>query len=111
MYVILAEAVSSRNQDIGKWDTSQVTTMWGMFWGAAAFNRDIGQWDTSKVTSMAKMFWGAAAFNQDIGQWDRSELHEQEMNFMCHHGPAHGPYQAEAMITNPPAPRACCMVM
>ena len=38
------------------WDTSNVTSMQGLFTGATAFNRDIGYWDTSNV-SMNRMFW------------------------------------------------------
>ena len=40
------------NQDIGGWDTSNVTDMTGMFNGAMAFNQDIGGWNTASVTDM-----------------------------------------------------------
>jgi surface protein len=38
------------NQEIGSWDTSNVTDMREMFHGATAFNQEIGSWDTSNVT-------------------------------------------------------------
>ena len=41
---------------ISEWDTSQVTSMYGMFDGARFFNADIGSWDTSKVTDMSFIF-------------------------------------------------------
>lgn len=52
------------------WNTSNITTMNGMFQGAPAFNQPIGSWDTSKVTNMTSMFQGATAFNQPIGSWN-----------------------------------------
>ena len=62
------------NQDIGSWNTSQVTDMGCMFDGAAAFNQDIGSWNTAQVTNMEVMFNGAAAFNQDIGSWNTAQV-------------------------------------
>ena len=44
------------NQDIGSWNTAQVTDMNDMFDHASAFNQDIGSWNTEKVTSMNGMF-------------------------------------------------------
>jgi len=44
------------NQDIGRWDTSNVTDMRSMFVNAYNFNKNIGGWDTSNVTDMGKMF-------------------------------------------------------
>ena len=62
------------NQDIGRWDTSNVTDMGRMFYRAKTFNQDIGRWDTSKVTEMFNMFNDAGAFNQDIGRWNTSSV-------------------------------------
>ena len=55
-------------------DTSNVTDMSGMFFGAESFNQPIGDWDTSKVTNMSFMFGGAKSFNQPIGNWDTSNV-------------------------------------
>jgi len=56
------------------WDTSNVSTMKLMFYGATNFNQDITGWDVSKVTNMEAMFYEAHAFNQDIGNWDVSAV-------------------------------------
>ena len=44
------------NQDIGKWNVSNVTNMRSMFFGSEKFNSNIGNWDTSKVTNMKRLF-------------------------------------------------------
>ncbi|MDB2314677.1 BspA family leucine-rich repeat surface protein, partial [Flavobacteriaceae bacterium] len=63
------------NQEIGNWDTSNVTNMSGLFEGfnqSPIFNKDISHWNTSNVTDMSEMFYRNHAFNQDIGGWDTS---------------------------------------
>ena len=62
------------NQDIGDWDTSNVTTMNAMFNSATVFNQDVSSWNTSKVTTMRSMFQAAKAFNYDIGNWNTSSV-------------------------------------
>ena len=69
------------NQDISKWDTSNVTAMFAMFYDASSFNQNIGEWDTSNVTNMNYMFFGASSFNQDIGEWDTSNVIETASMF------------------------------
>ena len=65
---------SAFNQDIGGWNTAQVTTMRAMFNQASAFNHDIGGWNTAQVTTMEYMFQSASAFNQDIGDWNTGQV-------------------------------------
>lgn len=62
------------NQDISSWDTSNVTTMYQMFFNTSLFNQDIGDWDTGSVTNMEGVFRNNNAFNQDIGNWDTSNV-------------------------------------
>ena len=66
----------SFNQDISKWDTSNVTNMSFMFEDAKSFNQPIGKWNVSKVTKMEQehMFSSAESFNQDIRDWDTSKV-------------------------------------
>ena len=53
------------NQDIGRWDTSQVAYMDSMFANAESFNQDLQDWDTSQVTNMTYMFDGADAMLEE----------------------------------------------
>ena len=72
------------NQDIGSWDTSNVTDMSLMFYGfygATAFNQDIGSWDTSNVTNMHYMFYNATSFNQDISYWCVTNIASEPEDF------------------------------
>jgi len=69
------------DQDIGSWNTANVTDMGGMFFYASAFNQDIGSWDTANVTDMSWMFSSAWAFNQNPGNWNVATLTNAEGMF------------------------------
>ena len=68
------------NEDISNWHTSNVSTMAGMFEGAAAFDKDISGWNTQNVKDMSSMFNFAAKFNfgntgnKLKGNWDTSNV-------------------------------------
>ena len=77
------------NQDIAKWDVSNVTDMSYMFAYASAFNQDIGDWNVAKVGpvnssgfgGMGGMFNSASVFNQDLTKWCVSNQTEEPNNF------------------------------
>jgi surface protein len=73
-WVTSSGAAEDNYGPIGKWDTSKVTSLYGMFRKAAAFDADIGGWDVSQVTTMVGTFANAAAFDADIGDWDVSKV-------------------------------------
>lgn len=49
--------------NIGDWDVRRVTTMSRLFEDLSNFNDDISRWNTSNVTDLSYMFYGAASFN------------------------------------------------
>jgi len=53
-----------------------------MFYGTTTFNQDIGSWNTANVTGMSYMFSGATAFNQDIGSWNVEALTTADNMFL-----------------------------
>ena len=72
---------SNFNQNIGNWDTSNVTNMSRVFFKANQFNSPIGNWDTHRVTSMRSMFEDAISFNQGIGRWNTSSVNSMDRMF------------------------------
>ncbi|GMH55278.1 hypothetical protein TrST_g4655 [Triparma strigata] len=48
----IGPAVEKFNEDISRWDVSNVTSMKSMFCEAFAFNGDLSPWDVSNVTNM-----------------------------------------------------------
>ena len=82
----LFEGKLSFNQNIKSWDTSNVTTMQGMFAyngdDGMAFNQDISNWDVSNVTDMSSMFVRARNFNQNIGSWNVSNVTDMSGMFL-----------------------------
>ena len=68
------------NQDIGSWNTGQVTNMRAMFQHANAFNQDITGWTVSSVSDMGYMFYDATAFYQDITGWSDASISEVMFN-------------------------------
>jgi surface protein len=67
------------NQDISRWDLSNVTNMSNMFSGCKFFNQDISKWDVSNVTNMYGTFYNAAAFNQNLEVWNVAKVNSYQM--------------------------------
>ena len=51
---------------LNNWNVSNVTNMYGMFWGAESFNQPLNNWNVSNVEDMEGMFAGAQSFNQPL---------------------------------------------
>lgn len=68
------------NEDISKWNVSNVFSMEGMFHNCIRFNQPLNNWNVSNVTNMSVMFAGATSFNQPLDKWDVSNV--KSMNSM-----------------------------
>jgi surface protein len=71
---MFVQATSLNDPNISKWDTSNVTNMSAMFFGATAFNQPLNDWNVSNVTTMTKMFSGASNFNQPLDKWNTGKV-------------------------------------
>ena len=63
-----------QGKEIGKWDVSNVTDMFGLFSNFKYFNQPLDKWDVSNVTDMREMFKGCFQFNQPLDKWTVSEV-------------------------------------
>jgi len=78
---VMFYGASSFNQPLEKWDVSKVTDMSGMFYEAKTFNQPLEKWDVSQVTTQRHMFRGATSFNQPLEKWDVSRVTEMQYLF------------------------------
>ncbi|WP_434334618.1 BspA family leucine-rich repeat surface protein [Mycoplasma capricolum subsp. capricolum] len=60
------------NQDLSKWDTSNLESIDGMFKGAHKFNQNLSKWDVSNVRIFDYAFYGTKTFDQNLSDWDVS---------------------------------------
>ncbi|GMH67457.1 hypothetical protein TrST_g2079 [Triparma strigata] len=74
-------AAKQFNEDISRWDVSNVTTMEGMFHKASSFNGDLSLWNVSNVTTMKWTFYGAEAFKGDLSSWNVSNVTDMQQMF------------------------------
>ena len=76
--------ISSFNEDLSKWDVTNVTNMEGMFAGATSFNKNLLEWKdkVGNVTNMAYMFAGAKSFNHNLLEWKDNVGNVTDMKYM-----------------------------
>ena len=61
------------------------------FYDMAGFNEDISRWDVSNVTSLRATFYGATSFNQQLGgAWAQSTAKMKHMFHNCPGGSIEG---------------------
>ena len=70
------------NEDISRWNVSNVVRMNSTFNGATSFNGDLSGWDVRQVRSMIDTFSCATSFDRQLGgAWSTSEAWNSEMFF------------------------------
>ena len=58
------------NQDVSKWNTSNVTSLRTTFQAQYSFNQDISSWDVSKVTDISFLFSNCPVYNKPLNTWN-----------------------------------------
>lgn len=70
----LFNGINDIKGDITGWDVSNVLVMNGLF-ANSNFNQNISKWNVSNVHDMENMFYKNKEFNQPIGCWNVKSLH------------------------------------
>lgn len=67
------------NQNISRWNVSNIVDMSYMFSFTEKFNKNISAWNTSNVTNMMGMFYNAKKFNKNISRWNVSKVTNHQL--------------------------------
>ncbi|HAO6026614.1 TPA: BspA family leucine-rich repeat surface protein [Listeria monocytogenes] len=67
--------------DVSNFDTSNVTSMYQMFYRSAATSIDVSNFNTSKVTNMYAVFWSSAVTSLDLSNFDTGKVTNMEGMF------------------------------
>ena len=69
--------------DVSNWDTSNVTSIWGMFDGCTNLTLlDVSNWNTSNVTRMPAAFaYCTNLTSLDVSNWDTSKITDMQSMF------------------------------
>lgn len=74
MAFMFANATSLHEEDLSRWNVSNVTNMRGTFLNARSFNGNISTWNVANVTNTEQMFDGATAFNGNLNDWNINKM-------------------------------------
>ena len=74
MAMMFLNCTQLKTLDISSFDTSNVTTMAGMFHSVGLTSLDLSHFKTSKVTDMHQMFYGGLIETLDISSFDTSKV-------------------------------------
>ncbi|MGQ4068276.1 BspA family leucine-rich repeat surface protein [Enterococcus mundtii] len=76
MLGMFSGASNLKTLNVSNWDTSNVTDMQGMFNGARSLETlNVSNWDTSRVTSMSVMFQNVVSLQEiDVSSWNTSRV-------------------------------------
>lgn len=80
MYAMFYDTAKA-NPNVIFWDTRSVTSMQYMFAKAKAANPNVDAWGTGNVTNMSYMFYEAKEANPIVTRWDTSNVTNMEYMF------------------------------